>query len=117
MMETAVPAANEAVSTATSVTAATPQAALDALLCDILPRQGCWSDEAYLWLTDHSRRLIEFTDGRVEELPMPTFTHQGPFWRSSIACSTTIYGRVAVLRCFRGCGCAFGRGSSGSRTC
>ena len=76
MTETAVPAANEAASTAASVAAATPQAALDALLCDILPRQGCWSDEAYLWLTDHGRRLIEFTDGRIEELPMPTFTHQ-----------------------------------------
>ena len=76
MTETAAPAATEAPSTATSVTAATSQAALDALLCDILPRQGCWSDEAYLWLTDHGRRRIEFTDGRIEELPVPTFTHQ-----------------------------------------
>ena len=73
MTETAVPAANEA---ASSAAAATSQAALDALLCDILPRQGCWSDEAYLWLTDHARRRIEFTDGRIEELPAPTFTHQ-----------------------------------------
>jgi len=45
-------------------------------LCDVLPPQGAWSDEAYLWLTDHSRRLIEFTDGHVQELPMPTDTHQ-----------------------------------------
>ena len=73
MTDTVAPAATEATS---SVTAATSQAALDALLCDILPRQGCWSDEAYLWLTDHSRRRIEFTDGRIEELPVPTFTHQ-----------------------------------------
>ena len=49
---------------------------LASLLCDILPPQGTWSDEAYLWLTDHSRRPIEFTDGCVEELPMPTDTHQ-----------------------------------------
>ena len=35
-----------------------------------------WSDEDYPWLTDHSRRLIEFTDGQIEELPLPTFTHQ-----------------------------------------
>ena len=76
MTEAAVPAATGAMPTGTSVTAATPQAALDALLCDILPRQGCWSDEAYLWLTDHGRRLIEFTDGRIEELPVPTSTHQ-----------------------------------------
>ena len=49
--------------------------ALASLLCDILPPQGAWSDEAYLWLTDHSRRPIELTDGRVEELPAPTDTH------------------------------------------
>ncbi len=76
MTETAAPAATKAASAETSATAATSQAALDALLCDILPRQGCWSDEAYLWLTDHGRRRIEFTDGRIEELPVPTFTHQ-----------------------------------------
>ena len=73
MTDAVAPAATEATS---SVAATTSQAALDALLCDILPRQGCWSDEAYLWLTDHSRRRIEFTDGRIEELPVPTFTHQ-----------------------------------------
>ena len=56
--------------------AATSQQALHALLCDVLPPQGAWSDDAYLWLTDHSNRLIEFTDGCIEELPMPTFTHQ-----------------------------------------
>lgn len=52
------------------------QEAFQALLCDALPRQGCWTDEEYLWLTDRTRRLIEFTDGRLEELPMPTSTHQ-----------------------------------------
>ena len=62
--------------TETITTAATSQDALDALLCDLLPRQGCWSDEEYLWLTDHTNRLIEFTDGHIEELPMPTDTHQ-----------------------------------------
>ena len=76
MMETAAPVASELSAPAASVAATTSQTALDALLCDLLPRQGCWSDEAYLWLTDHSRRLIEFTDGRIEELPLPTFTHQ-----------------------------------------
>ena len=52
------------------------QRPLASLLCDVLPPQGTWSDEAYLWLTDHSRRLIELTDGHVQELPMPTDTHQ-----------------------------------------
>ena len=54
----------------------TSQEALNALLREILPRQGAWSDAGYLWLTDRSRRLIEFTDGYIEELPAPTSTHQ-----------------------------------------
>ena len=29
------------------------------LLCDVLPPQGAWSDREYLWLTDHTNRLIE----------------------------------------------------------
>ena len=65
---------------ATTEPAMTPPAssrhALASLLCDILPDQGAWSDEAYLWLTDHTPRLVEFTDGYVEELPMPTDAHQ-----------------------------------------
>ena len=56
--------------------ATTSQDALDALLCDAMPPQGCWSDEQYLWLTDRTRRLVEFTDGHVEEQPTPTATHQ-----------------------------------------
>ena len=55
---------------------AASQAALDVLLCDLLPRQGSWSDEGYLWLTDHGNRRVEFTDGRVEGLPTPTDVHQ-----------------------------------------
>ena len=60
------------------VTAASPasQHALASLLCDLLPSRGHWSDDAYLWLTDHTPRLIEFTDGHLQELPIPTFTHQ-----------------------------------------
>jgi Uma2 family endonuclease len=46
------------------------------LLEDILPRQGEWSEEAYLMLTDHRSHLIEFTDGVLEVLPMPTDKHQ-----------------------------------------
>ncbi len=44
---------------------------------ELLPQQGDWSDEDYLWLTDHSNRLIELTDGYLEVLPMPTDEHQG----------------------------------------
>jgi Uma2 family endonuclease len=46
------------------------------LLGDILPPQGEWTEEAYLVLTDHRTRLVEFTDGFLEALPMPTAQHQ-----------------------------------------
>src|SRR5436853_7752948 len=41
-------------------------------LLDILDRQGSWTEEEYLALTDHTTRLVEFTDGFLELLPMPT---------------------------------------------
>lgn len=49
---------------------------VDDLVLDLLPLQGQWSEEAYLWLTDDTSRLIEFTDGYIEVLPMPTDKHQ-----------------------------------------
>ncbi len=47
------------------------------LLEEILPPQGEWSEDEYLVLTDHRNRLVEFTDGFLEVLPMPTDKHQG----------------------------------------
>jgi Uma2 family endonuclease len=41
-------------------------------LATLYPEQGEWSEEEYLELTDHSNRRIEFTDGRLEFLPMPS---------------------------------------------
>ncbi|MDQ6695551.1 MAG: Uma2 family endonuclease [Chloroflexota bacterium] len=38
--------------------------------------QGTWTTEQYLRLTDQSNRLIEFTSGVLEVLPMPTKRHQ-----------------------------------------
>lgn len=46
------------------------------LLADIMPSQGAWTEEQYLLFTDHTNRLVEFTDGRIEPLPMPTDKHQ-----------------------------------------
>jgi Uma2 family endonuclease len=46
------------------------------VLEEILPPQGEWSEEEYLVLTDHRSRLIEYTDGFLEVLPMPTRVHQ-----------------------------------------
>ena len=51
------------------------QAQVNGLVEEVLP-QGCWSDEDYLWLTDHTRRLVEYTDGYLEILPMPSRGHQ-----------------------------------------
>jgi Uma2 family endonuclease len=46
------------------------------VLEEILPSQGDWTEEEYLVLTDHRSRLVEFTDGFLEVLPMPTDEHQ-----------------------------------------
>jgi Uma2 family endonuclease len=46
------------------------------LLLELLPDQGAWTEDEYLWLTDHTSRLVEFTDGFLEVLPMPTDRHQ-----------------------------------------
>ena len=53
----------------------TAQAEVNALVEEALP-QGGWGDDDYLWLTDHGRRLVEFTDGYLEVLPMPSREHQ-----------------------------------------
>src|SRR5438105_15646974 len=45
-------------------------------ILDLDPIQGMWTEAQYLRFTDYSRRLIEFTDGSIEVLPMPTRKHQ-----------------------------------------
>lgn len=42
----------------------------------LFPEQGAWSENDYLELTDGTNRRIEFVDGRLEFLPMPTELHQ-----------------------------------------
>ncbi len=48
----------------------------DELVLSLAPLQGRWTAEQYLLLTDQTNRLIEFTDGYIEVLPMPTDRHQ-----------------------------------------
>jgi Uma2 family endonuclease len=43
---------------------------------DLAPLQGSWTVEQYLKLTNQTNQLIEFTDGVIEVLPMPTKYHQ-----------------------------------------
>jgi Uma2 family endonuclease len=42
----------------------------------LYPLQGHWSHEDYLTLTDGTNRLIEYTNGQIEVLPVPTIEHQ-----------------------------------------
>ncbi len=42
----------------------------------LYPAQGDWTEQEYLDLTDSTNRFIEFTDGRLEFLAMPTVSHQ-----------------------------------------
>ncbi len=44
------------------------QEQVNTLVRELLPAQGQWNEAACLWLTDHTSRLIEFTDGYLEEL-------------------------------------------------
>ncbi len=48
----------------------------ESLELDALPLQGLWTEEQYLRITNQTNHLIEFTDGTIEVLPMPTSTHQ-----------------------------------------
>ena len=48
----------------------------DGAAIDLDLLQGLWTEAQYLRLTDHVRRLLEFTDGRLEVLPMLTDRHQ-----------------------------------------
>lgn len=48
----------------------------DGIELDLLPLQGLWTEEQYLTLTNQTNHLIEYTDGEIEVLPMPTRRHQ-----------------------------------------
>jgi len=43
---------------------------------DLAALQGLWTEEQYLRLSEQTNRLIEFSDGVIEVLPMPTRKHQ-----------------------------------------
>ncbi len=48
----------------------------DGIELDLLPLQGLWTEAQYLKLTNQTNHLIEFSDGAIEVLPMPTSGHQ-----------------------------------------
>lgn len=80
------------------MSATTSQDALQRLVLDALPPQGGWSEEEYLWLTDRSRRLVEFDAGYVEVLPLPTDEHQGISAFLFLAFSEYLRQRGGVVR-------------------
>jgi Uma2 family endonuclease len=43
---------------------------------DLAAIQGLWTEEIYLKLTDQTNQLIEFDNGVIEVLPIPTRKHQ-----------------------------------------
>jgi Uma2 family endonuclease len=45
-------------------------------ILDLDEIQGLWTAEQYLRLTKYNRHLVEFTNGQIEVLPMPTDQHQ-----------------------------------------
>ena len=48
----------------------------DGVFVQLRTLQGLWTEEQYLRLTSGCNRLVEFTDGRLEVLPIPTKRHQ-----------------------------------------
>lgn len=48
----------------------------DELVLSLDPLQGHWTVEQYLLLSNQTNRLLEYTDGFIEVLPIPTKRHQ-----------------------------------------
>ncbi len=48
----------------------------DGVEIDLLPLQGLWTVEQYFTLTNQTNNLIEYSEGVIELLPMPTSRHQ-----------------------------------------
>ncbi len=48
----------------------------DDIVLNLDPLQGHWTEQQYLLLTDQTNRLLEYADGTIEVLPMPTRDHQ-----------------------------------------
>jgi Uma2 family endonuclease len=42
----------------------------------LFPAQGNWTEEDYLALTRDTNWLVEFSDGKIEVLPVPKMSHQ-----------------------------------------
>jgi Uma2 family endonuclease len=61
-------------SIAESIELVEPEPAWDVAF--LYPAQGYWTVEDYLELSESAEQIVEFTDGHIEVLPMPTPLHQ-----------------------------------------
>jgi Uma2 family endonuclease len=48
----------------------------DDLVVSLNPLQGHWTEEQYLLVSDQTNRLLEYDEGYIEVLPVPTEEHQ-----------------------------------------
>ena len=76
----------------------------------LYPPQGQWTEDDYLALDQRNRRLVEFSDGLIEVLPMPNAVHQriaGYLYRALYAFAAALgSGEVFFRRCPSACGLA-----------
>ena len=59
-------------------------------LVDLVALQGLWTETQYLRLTQDCNHLLEFTDGWLEVLPMPTDQHQTILQFLFLACLSVV---------------------------
>ena len=66
---------------------------------DLQPLQGTWTPAQYLRLTANGTRLMEFTDGQLEVLPMPTDLHQAISLSLAFALHPLLRERGGIVLC------------------
>lgn len=71
----------------------------DGATIDLRPLQGTWTSAQYLRLTANATRLMEFTDGRLEVLPMPTDLQQAISLSLAFALHPLLRERGGIVLC------------------
>lgn len=79
------------------------QEEIDSFVLDVLPPQGRWHEDEYLWLSDHSSQLIESTDSHTDEVTVlvyrdGAYVEHGSFARGAQADSPLLPGLAIDIR-------------------
>lgn len=61
--------------------------------------QGLWTQDQYLAISAICKQLIEFTDGRMEQIPMPTDRHQTIVLHLLFALADMLRSAGGAVRC------------------